>query len=91
MVPVNHTWTRCGRLPTELHHLVTRARGGLLLDDVGETYHLMYLCHFHHKVAHDHPAFETGLLIDGSVTSGPDGPVYVGSDEYLTEHYGPVS
>jgi hypothetical protein len=50
----------------------------------------MYLCRAHHGVAHDEGnAFERGLLIRGSVVSGPDGkPVYTGPDEYLNEHYG---
>lgn len=79
----------CGRVDAELHHKVTRARGGLLLDKAGETYHHLYLCRHHHTIAHDAPAFENGLLIEGSVVSGPDGsPVYTGPDEYLTEHYG---
>jgi len=82
-------WTRCGRRPTELHHRLTRARGGEILDRAGETYHLINLCHRHHMAAHDFgQAFENGLLIDGSVISGPDGrPQYSGSDEYLTAKY----
>lgn len=80
----------CGKENADLHHKVTRARGGLLLDKVGETYHLMYLCREHHAMAHDEgSAFERGLLIRGSVISGPDGaPVYLGPDEYLLAHYG---
>lgn len=36
-------------------------------------------------------AYQNGLLIDGYVTTGPQGtPVYTGSDPYLLEHYGPV-
>lgn len=67
---------------------MTRARGGVLLDEVGETYHLMDLCHLHHKIAHDAPANENGLLIDGYVTT-IDGTVrYQGSDAYLLERYG---
>ena len=80
----------CGALDADLHHKLTRARGGLILDHAGETYHHMYLCRAHHGVAHDEGhAFERGLLIAGSVVSGPDGkPVYTGPDEYLNEHYG---
>ena len=37
----NGTWTRCWRKPTESHHMLTRARGGRILDEVGETYHLI--------------------------------------------------
>jgi hypothetical protein len=79
----------CGRPDAQLHHKLTRARGGLLLDAVHETYHHMYLCAEHHAVAHDAPAFDNGLLIRGSVVTGPNNtPVYTGPDEYLTTHYG---
>lgn len=48
----------------------------------------MDLCHLHHKIAHDAPANENGLLIDGYVTT-IDGTVrYQGSDAYLLERYG---
>lgn len=79
----------CGALEADLHHKLTRARGGLLLDRAGETYHHMYLCRTHHGVAHDEgSAFERGLLIAGSVIMGIDGqPKYTGPDEYLTEKY----
>ena len=80
---------QCGTEPADLHHKVTRARGGLVLDRAGETYHLMWLCREHHRTAHDEPAFDNGLLIRGYVTTGPDDtPVYTGPDEYLSEHYG---
>lgn len=79
----------CGRVDADLHHKVTRARGGLILDQAGETYHHMYLCRHHHDIAHDQPAFENGLLIEGSVITGGDGrPLYTGPDEYLNEKYG---
>jgi hypothetical protein len=82
-------YVMCGREDAQLHHKLTRARGGLLLDAVHETYHHMYLCAEHHAVAHDAPAFDNGLLIRGSVVTGPNNtPVYTGPDEYLTAHYG---
>jgi hypothetical protein len=83
-------WTRCGRRPTELHHRLTRARGGLILDAAGETYHLINLCVGHHKTAHDEgTALRNGLLLDGYVTTGPDGlPEYRGSDPHLRSLYG---
>jgi hypothetical protein len=92
-------WTKigryvcCGRENADLHHKITRARGGILLDIVHETYHQMYLCREHHNVAHDEgQAFENGLLIRGSVTTHLDGkPLYCGPDEYLTEHYGELA
>jgi hypothetical protein len=83
----------CGQEPADLHHKLTRARGGILLDIAGESYHQLYLCREHHDMAHDEgSAFERGLLIHGQVITGPDGrPLYHGPDEYLTEHYGPES
>ena len=83
-------YSRCGRRPTELHHRLTRARGGLILDAAGESYHLLHLCVRHHKAAHDEgTALTNGLLLDGYVTTGPDGlPHYRGSDPYLLARYG---
>lgn len=80
----------CGKDGADLHHKVTRARGGLILDKAGETYHQMYLCREHHDLAHDtDTAFHNGLLIHGYVITGVDGrPMYTGPDEYLTERYG---
>lgn len=89
MVDLGRIWTRCGKRDIELHHRLTRARGGVILDDIGETYHLMHLCHSCHMRAHDQSqAFETGMLLDGSMVSGLNGPVYTGSDQYLLEMYG---
>jgi len=84
-------YSPCGAPDAELHHKVTRARGGVLLDVAGETYHQLFLCREHHMVAHDEgQAFESGLLIRGSVITAPDGrPLYTGPDEYLNERYGP--
>ena len=80
----------CGKEDAELHHKLTRARGGHVLDKAGETYHHIWLCREHHNVAHDQgSAFQNGLLIAGSVITGPNGtPVYTGPDEYLSERYG---
>lgn len=80
----------CGTTDAELHHKLTRARGGLILDKAGETYHHLWLCREHHMLAHDEEtAFASGLLIRGSVTTFTDGkPLYTGPDEYLTEKYG---
>lgn len=88
MVQVREVWTRCGRRPADLHHRLTRARGGLILDKIGEDYHLMYLCRAHHNVAHDEgSAFENGLLIEGYVVSTAQGVQYSGPDPYLKEKY----
>jgi len=80
----------CGKENADLHHKVTRARGGLILDKANETYHHIYLCREHHNLAHDtSKGFSSGLLIHGYVITGIDGrPLYTGPDEYLTEHYG---
>jgi len=89
--PYREVWTRCGRSPVERHHRLTRARGGAILDKVGETYHLIDLCPAHHRMADGAVAYQNGLLLDGYVTTSVEGePVYVGSDPYLTELYGPV-
>lgn len=80
--------SRCGKTPVETHHRLTRGRGGVHLDHVAESYHLMHLCRRCHAVAHDAElAFEAGLLIEGRVTLENDRPVYRGPDEYLTKHY----
>lgn len=80
----------CGKDGADLHHKITRSRGGLILDKANETYHQMYLCREHHTYAHDEgTGYQNGLLIRGYVTTGNDGePIYQGPDPYLTEHYG---
>lgn len=83
----NGVWTRCGRSPIEDHHALTRARGGDILDALGEIYHHIALCYRHHKYAHEER--DGGeMIIDGSVYR--DGPyvVYQGNDEYLSGKYG---
>lgn len=80
-------WTRCWRKPTERHHLLTRARGGRILDEVGETYHLIDLCHIHHRLADGGDAYAGDLLIDGYVSRSNGRVVYQGSDEYLSDKY----
>jgi hypothetical protein len=87
MVLVAGVWTRCWDMPTEDHHMLTRARGGRILDDVGETYHHIFLCRRHHANADGAEAYEGGLLIDGYVTRENGRVVYYGTDEYLKEKY----
>lgn len=78
-------WTRCFRSPVEVHHALTRARGGLILDEHGEIAHLIALCNQHHRAAHGPGGHEAGLMIDGYVTTGADGtPDYQGSDRRLS-------
>lgn len=86
-------WTRCFRLGVEVHHMLTRARGGDLLDQIGEDYHLAGLCPRHHRDAHSAGGRSAGLLIDGSVNvDHATGLVfYTGPDAYLTEFYGRVA
>lgn len=79
-------WTRCGKTPPQIHHMLTRARGGEALDEAGETYHLVVLCPRCHKVAHEDRS--TGFILDGYVQRTNDGPFYVGDDKYLRENYG---
>jgi hypothetical protein len=82
------TWMRCGKNPVELHHRITRARGGLILDRAGEIDHLMLLCRKHHAVAHDHArAFLNGLLMEGSVIEVDGKPQYRGPDIKLSRRY----
>lgn len=82
------TYGRCFRYPVEVHHMLTRSRGGLLLDDVGETMHLLALCPQHHRVAHSPGGHESGLMINGYVLPGSDGrPVYAGSHSGLRAKY----
>lgn len=80
----------CGKEPADLHHKLTRSRGGLILDEAGETHHHLYLCREHHAHAHDEGhGYANGLLIRGYVITHTDGrPMYIGPDEYLSERYG---
>lgn len=87
MLPRRQVWTRCWQSPTEVHHLLTRARGGTILDQVGESYHLIDLCPDCHRRADGGDAYMGGLLIDGYVTTDNGHVVYNGSDEYLSKKY----
>jgi hypothetical protein len=80
-------WIRCGNRAAEVHHMLTRSRGGKILDAAGEIVHLIHLCKNCHARAHG--AGGRKLMIDGYVTTGPDGsPVYEGSHPELLERYG---
>lgn len=83
-------WARCTNPASDVHHMLTKARGGENLDRVWETYHLIALCRDCHDRCMGMTAYEGGLLIDGSVIwdKHRQVPVYNGSDEYLTERYG---
>ena len=88
-VPGRSVFTRCWQIPIEIHHLLTRSRGGHILDQAEETYHLICLCPEHHHLSDGESAYEGGLLIDGYVTTDVLGrPIYHGSDVELTMKYG---
>lgn len=90
-VRVGSVWARCFRLGIQCHHLLTRARGGDLLDMAAETYHLAGLCPKHHDAAHSGaPGYAGDLMIEGYVTvdHSTGALVYSGPDAYLLEHYG---
>jgi hypothetical protein len=86
MVELPRTWARCGKAPVEDHHVLTRARGGDVLDEVGETYHHLALCPKHHRMV-DVMGSESGLILEGSVYKDGWRIVYVGPDEYLSDKY----
>lgn len=86
MVRLPRTWARCGRGPVEDHHALTRARGGGLLDTVGETYHHIALCPRHHRMVDD-AGPGSGLMIQGYAWEDGGRIVYSGPDEYLSAAY----
>lgn len=90
MLEVAGVWTRCWRTPVEIHHMLTKARGGEALDRAEETYHLIALCPTCHRASDGGSAYEGGLLIEGSAIwdRTNNRPVYTGPDEYLTRKYG---
>lgn len=87
MIKLPRAWARCGKSPVEDHHMLTRARGGDVLDNIGEIYHHAALCPAHHREAHSHGR-STGLLMDGYVTLEGGKVVYSGPDLYLSMTYG---
>ena len=68
--------------------MLTRSRGGSLLDQVGETAHHLALCSGHHRLVDDYGP-ESGMMIDGSAYRDGTYLVYVGPDAFLTQRYGP--
>ena len=90
VIEADNVRLRCGvGNSVEVHHMLTRSRGGNALDRAGETYHLLVLCREHHQLADGAAAYEGGLLIDGyaSWDDTLDRPVYTGSDPYLSHTY----
>lgn len=81
-------WTRCFKNPIEVHHRLTRARGGAVLDALGESYHLIALCPGHHRDADGAQAYQMGLLLDGMMVRDGSSHYYTGSDSYLLSRYG---
>jgi hypothetical protein len=86
-MPLNQqrvVWARCYRSPVEVHHMLTRARGGRILDAKGETAHLLALCAKHHREAHSDGGDIVGLMMNGYITTAQDGSiVYEGTDPRL--------
>lgn len=81
--------SRCSQRASQIHHMLTKARGGVILDDAGEIYHLLHLCHTCHSLCDGKDAYDGGVLIDGYVRSNKWGkPVYYGTDKYLNTKYG---
>ena len=89
MVKTGKVWSRCWAMPIEIHHMLTRARGGNILDRIGETHHLIALCSRCHRASDGELAYAGDLLIDGYVVWNNDKqrPVYVGTDTYLSKAY----
>lgn len=83
-------WTRCGKWPVEVHHALTRGRGGRILDEAGESYHLIALCGEHHRGADGEDAYDGDLLIDGYVLRENGVIQYFGTDSVLNEKYPPL-
>jgi hypothetical protein len=75
-------WMRCWGGPVEVHHVLPRSRGGKILDEAGEDYHLMAMCARCHHRAH-----EGELMIEGYVITENGRPVYTGPDHYLSARY----
>lgn len=82
-------WVRCHQRATDIHHMLTKGRGGRNLDEVNETYHLIHLCSEDHRSAHENRDGGS-LIIDGYVEwdSLTDEPSYMGDDKYLLRKYG---
>lgn len=91
-VLVGDVWMRCTAQATDIHHLLPRSRGGNVLDQYGETCHLLHLCRRDHGVAHARQSAD-GMMIDGSVVWNRDRtkPLYRGTDPELTRKYGHTS
>lgn len=81
---------RCTNAATEVHHLLTKARGGANLDKVGEDYHLIDLCSACHAASDGGDAYVGKMLIEGDVQWDKiqNRPVYRGPNEYLKREYG---
>jgi hypothetical protein len=81
---------RCNNVASDIHHMLTKGRGGAALDRVHETYHLLHLCRSCHQASDGAEAYEGGFLIEGSAIWDTlhQRPRYTGPDEYLTKEYG---
>jgi hypothetical protein len=91
-VETSASWVRCWHPATEVHHLLPKSRGGRILDDYGETCHLLHLCKSDHMQAHSREHAD-GLMIDGTVTWDKlnNRPIYKGTDPELRRKYTPTN
>lgn len=93
MIQRKGVWFRCWKAPVEIHHRLPRGRGGSNLDLVGETIHLIALCHAHHMLIEENRAtgYSGDLLIDGYAEWDDhlERPVYRGTHPYLSTNYPP--
>lgn len=80
---------RCGAKATEIHHMLTKGRGGEHLDPFTH-YHLLHMCSDDHRASDGGDAYEGGLLIEGSVQWDKleDRPIYTGPDPFLSKYFG---
>lgn len=69
--------------------MLTKGRGGDILDVVMEDYHLIALCNRCHASADGGDAYAGDMLIEGYVNWNADRswPVYDGPDEHLQKKY----
>ena len=72
--------------------MLPKSRGGRILDEYGETCHLIHLCTPDHQQAHSRKD-AMGLMIDGSIAWDKlnSRPKYQGTDPELMNKYTPTS
>ena len=92
LIQFGYQWNRCPGFADDVHHMLPRSRGGLILDKAHEEYHLVVLCRVHHQQIHENPhdAEVRSLTIEGRVMTDKltGRPRYIGPDRYLSRKYG---